>query len=221
MNVYVTELKNSASSLTFPTMPESISVRGSAKYQSYEIISKGTIKIPRGIEPSTIEMRGRFFGKQRKKSVLVQSYTSPKNAKSILRKWRDSGTVLRLLVTETGINYDVTIESFEWEEIGAHQDITYSISFVKYYDFSVTTGDDKKSSTRKERPNNSKSTGYVVKKGDNLWKIAKSKLGKSSRWEEIYNLNKATIEAEAKKRGKTSSSHGHWIYPGTKLKLPG
>ena len=39
--------------------------------------------------------------------------------------------------------------------------------------------------------------------------------------ESIYSLNKTAIEAAAKKYGRSSSSNGWWIYPGTVLKLPG
>ena len=47
------------------------------------------------------------------------------------------------------------------------------------------------------------------------------KLGNGTKWQSIYNLNKAAIEAAAKKHGRSSSSNGWWIYPGTVLKLPG
>ena len=33
--------------------------------------------------------------------------------------------------------------------------------------------------------------------------------------------NAGTIEAEAKKHGKSSSDHGHWIWPGEVLTIPG
>lgn len=62
---------------------------------------------------------------------------------------------------------------------------------------------------------------YVVKKGDCLMYIARKELGDGTMWKEIYSLNQKVIEAEAKKRGRKSSSNGHWIYPGTVLKLPG
>ena len=61
---------------------------------------------------------------------------------------------------------------------------------------------------------------YTVKQGDNLWDIARVQLGNGARQTEIYNLNKAAIEAAAKKYGRSSSSNGWWIYPGTVLKLP-
>lgn len=62
--------------------------------------------------------------------------------------------------------------------------------------------------------------GYTVVSGDNLWDIARVKLGDGSRMNEIYELNKDTIEAAAKKYGRSSSSNGWWIYPGTVLQLP-
>lgn len=60
----------------------------------------------------------------------------------------------------------------------------------------------------------------TIKSGDTLSRIAQKKLGKASRYPEIYKLNKSKIEAAAKKHGRKSSNNGHWIYPGTKLTIP-
>ena len=65
------------------------------------------------------------------------------------------------------------------------------------------------------------SQNYIVQKGDTLSAIAQNYLGKAARWIEIYNLNKETIESEAKSRGMNSSDNGHWIFPGTELIIPG
>jgi len=69
-------------------------------------------------------------------------------------------------------------------------------------------------------PNRTQSTHTVVS-GDTLWGIAQRKLGDGSRWRDIYNLNKETIESAARTRGLASSANGHWIFPGTVLRLPG
>ncbi|MEY8428719.1 LysM peptidoglycan-binding domain-containing protein [Lachnospiraceae bacterium 46-15] len=61
---------------------------------------------------------------------------------------------------------------------------------------------------------------YVVQKGDTLMKIAKKTLGKSSKWERLYEVNKKTIEKAANEHGKKSSSKGKRLYPGTALKIP-
>lgn len=62
---------------------------------------------------------------------------------------------------------------------------------------------------------------YTVVKGDTLWKIAAKTLGTKTRYAEIYDLNKELIEETAQGRGKRNSSNGHWLFPGTVLKIPG
>lgn len=61
-----------------------------------------------------------------------------------------------------------------------------------------------------------KSSTYTVKEGDSLYAIAKKKLGKGSRYTEIYSLNKAAIDR--KNSGKSVSKYT--IYPGQVFKLP-
>lgn len=62
---------------------------------------------------------------------------------------------------------------------------------------------------------------YTVEKGDTLWKIAGQTLGSPARYAEIYDINKEVIEETARGRGKRDSSNGHWLFPGTALKIPG
>lgn len=77
--------------------------------------------------------------------------------------------------------------------------------------------------TRGNDGKGAKSETYTVKPGDCLWNIAKAAYGDGSKWKAIYEANKSIIESTAeKRRGKgKSSQNGHWIYPGTKLIIPG
>ena len=61
---------------------------------------------------------------------------------------------------------------------------------------------------------------YTVVRGDTLWKIAGKTLGIQAKYAEIYELNKDVIEEKAKARGKKDSGHGHWLTPGTVLRIP-
>lgn len=61
---------------------------------------------------------------------------------------------------------------------------------------------------------------YTVVHGDTLWMIARRFYGSGIEYEGIYEANKGAIEDAAKGRGKKSSSHGHWIFPGTVLQIP-
>lgn len=137
-------------------------------------------------------------------------------------------TVLNLIVTETWINVDVTISSFQPRPVGAYGNIEYSITFVEQKPLQIYTTEElkiaafvKKTKARNDSSSGSSGGTYTVVSRDTLWGIAAKKLGNGSEWNSIYEANSATIEAEAKKHGKSDSDHGHWIYPGEVLTIPG
>ena len=137
-------------------------------------------------------------------------------------------TVLNLIVTGTWINVDVTISSFQPRPTGAYGNIEYSITFVQKKPLKIYTTNELKiaSFVRKTKPRNDSSSSlsggsYTVVSGDTLWGIATKKLGSGTKWTSIYDANASTIEAAAKSHGKSSSDHGHWIWPGTVLTIPG
>lgn len=135
-------------------------------------------------------------------------------------------------VTGTCINYSVYISSFKGKYSGGLGDFYYDIKFIIAREIKIYTTKELKigTSSKTQRPaskksnkkstTGSKTTTYTIKSGDTLSRIAQKKLGKASRYPEIYKLNKSKIEAAAKKHGRKSSNNGHWIYPGTKLTIP-
>ncbi|MBD5089361.1 MAG: LysM peptidoglycan-binding domain-containing protein [Clostridiales bacterium] len=126
-------------------------------------------------------------------------------------------------------NFDVTIEDYEIIEDAEKYglDVCVKLNMKQYRAWGAKKLVIKKkknsskasATTKKVRSSKDTPKSYIVKKGDTLMKIAKKQLNDSSQWKNIYTLNKKTIESEAKKRGKPGN--GHWIYPGTKLKIPG
>ena len=211
-------------------------MKSAAKYQKFDVIKDGAIKVPNGMEVDEISWNGEFFGKPKRKESIVNSdiWKKPSDCIDILQRWMEKGTVLTLIVSKTWINLDVTIASFETTAYGAFGNVKYSVSFVKDRPLEVLTtkeakiGKTKKTKKRqkKKKAVKTKSSGnaipasYTVKSGDTLWGIAASKLGSGLSWKKIYDKNKTVIEAAAKAHGRSNSDCGHWIYPGTTLVIP-
>lgn len=159
-----------------------------------------------------------LLGKRKLKSITLSSffpaqnyyfcqYTSfppPQESVAIIEKMKNNG-VLHLVMTETPINMDCTIESFVWGENDGTKDINFSIEFKEYRKVKIFTPDmipAEPQRTEKEV----KSTTYTVVKGDNLSKIAKNLTGNSANWKKIYEQNKAVIGGNPNR-----------IYPGQQL----
>lgn len=232
MNIKLIPAGN-GSKFTFPALPEKVQGKYGAKYQSFDIISQGTVKVPKGTDVAEFTWDGVFFGESKRNEPIVKknSWKEPNECVKILNNFMKNETVLNLIVTETWINVDVTISSFQPRPAGAYGNVEYSITFAQKKPLQIYTTDELKIAkfVKKTKPRNDSggSSGggggstYTVVSGDTLWGIASKKLGSGSKWTQIYDANAGTIEAEAKKHGKSSSDHGHWIWPGEVLTIPG
>ena len=117
------------------------------------------------------------------------------------------------------LDMQVSLEEYELEENAEEYefDVMAKIELKQYKTYGTKTIEFKKTETTTEATVTEKrdtstapktTGGYTVVSGDNLWDIARVKLGDGSRMNEIYELNKDTIEAAAKKYGRSSSSNG-------------
>lgn len=230
MDIRLIPVQNGAT-FTFPALPEAIQGKYGARYQSFDIISQGTVKIPKGMDVAEFSWNGVFFGRSKRREPIVKrgSFKDPNECVQLLMDFMKNETVLNLIVTETWINVDVTIASFQPRPAGAYGNIEYSITFTQKKPLLIYTTNELKIAefAKKTKPRNDSGDPpggggtYTVVSGDTLWGIATKKLGSGSKWTSIYDANAGTIEAEAKKHGKTSSDHGHWIWPGEVLTIPG
>lgn len=177
-------------------------------------------------------------------AVYTNGFQKPDWYLEKLEKWKRSKKPVPFKMLRTSpdgkellwdTNISVTIEDYKIEEDADSQgfDVIVSISMKEYRDWGakklvIKKSKKKKNKSKKKKAVKKKKTrktkspakSYTVKSGDCLMKIARKQLGNALKWKSIYNLNKKTIETAAKKHGRKSSSNGHWIYAGTKLKLP-
>lgn len=229
MDIYLKEKNNTKSSFQFPSLPDKdIELNNGMNYQEYDVLKKGTYAFPSGKEAMQVKWNGYFWGKKHKNSALNRKWDEPATCIKKLKGWMEKCTVLNLVVSEGGINCDVTIKSLNYKPFGGSGDYSYTITLVEYRELKIYTTKElgissskkksKKKKTRTSAKKNAKKT-YKVKPRDTLWKIAKKYCGSGTKWPKIYAANKSTIEKAAKRHGKRSSSKGHWIYPGTVLNV--
>ena len=220
---------------TFPALPEKLKGSYATKYQSFDLIAMGNVKVPRGMNVSTYSWEGEFFGDKFKNHPVVQinSWRDPTSCVRVLTNYMKNGTVLNLIIPGTWINEDVTISSFQATPYGPFGSIKYSIELAVKQPLQIYTTTEKKISTTSASANTKTTTNrstaskdtsrkYTVVQGDNLWSIARKYYGGSGAdWTKIYNANKTVIEDTAKKyRSGKGSDKGSYIYPGTVLVIP-
>lgn len=207
MDIFLTVLANGRR-LQFPVLPEKIELNTESRLQSYDIMTLGEIQIPLGQKLIGFSWEGIFPGYVRRSEPYVRRWTSPKEIQSFLGGARSNGQKCRLMVTDTPINHDVYMESYRVEYSGGFGDYTYSISFLQAKDL-IVSSQVVKVKTSPPRPAAKKVVHtYTVKRGDNLWNIAKKYLGSGTKYMQIYNLNRDKIKIP------------RLIYPGQVLKLP-
>lgn len=214
MDFYLTEIEHNER-IHFPMNPETVSLSTGANMQSYEIMQLGEIRIPAGNRLEQISWEGKLPGKGRSEMSFVKSWRDPSEIYALLKKYKETGVKLRLLITETPINIDVYIEELKLTFGSAMGDYDYQISLVEAKDLKIYTVDEinvnnnKRNTGTKPRPEPPPQKTYVVKPGDSLWKIAQKTLGNGSRYMEIFNANKPPL-----------GSNPSLIYPGQVLTIP-
>lgn len=143
---------------------------------------------------------------------------------AMLQEWKTTKAVVRVIISDMKINLAMLIDDFTYSMREGDGDIYYTISFSEYRTLnvpSVQITTKVRNNGLLSRPAPAAAGGsYTVVGGDTLWGISKQKYGNGSSYPKIYNANNGTIEASAKKHGKSSSDNGHWIYPGDVYTIP-
>lgn len=230
----------------FPLGPSHFSFKINNADEVVTLLNEGEIVIPKREKLKSAEMElvlpGRPYPfayypytKYGGRDYTAGKFRSPRHYINVLQDLKADQNPFQLYVARAWGGQNLK-RNFSWkvllsdvtfsEDPDSGADVKVSLSFTRWRDYGTKkvtfkkTDKGTKKKTDKKRPASSQKskTSYIVKKSDSLKSIAKKKLGKVSRWKEIYKLNKKVIQKVAKKKGKPGN--GNWIFPGTKLKLP-
>ncbi len=226
MDIYVTDLENNTR-FQFPMLPETIKLTAGATFYSYQIIGIGDVRLPSGEQLTGFSWSGRLPGKKRQKNPYVRAWMDPKAVQNLWEMWKNKRKKLRLLITETPINYDVYLNSFNVDYSGGYGDFSYTISFTQAKDLKVYASGSGGTTTStaatvqnrpqgQERPSKPAAKTYTVVRGDCLWSIAQKEMGDGSKYPRLYEANKSVIDPVNQKYGTPR----YTIYAGQVFAIP-
>lgn len=212
--------------------PASIEFTDMQNNQQINLLEVGTALLlgNRGLIGTTLES---FFPSSESPFYKRHGGTrTPQECKALIKKWKDKGMIVRLIISDMDINLAMAVNSFSTTHREGDDDIYFSLELIEYKTLNVPTvkvsTKVKSSITKRPATSSKKATSsgsssgrsYTIKGGDTLWAIATRYYGSGTQYMKIYNANKSTIESAAKAHGFSSSQNGHWIWAGTTLTIP-
>lgn len=227
----------------FPVTPAKFNIKTKNQNKTLTLINEGEVNLLKSAGLSEIDVDELILPLYQKYpfAVYENGFLSADYFLGKLESWKHDKqphTCILSRVSPNGAtllfdtNLQVSIEDYEIrEDVEKYgMDIVVKLSMKQYVSWGAkdlviqksqsSTGKSKVSKKKTRKTTKTAAKTYEVKKGDTLIGIARKQLGNESKYTKIYSLNKNTIEKAAKSHGRKSSSNGHWIYPGTRLKLP-
>lgn len=216
----------------YPIAPGKITVSHSNKNKTYELLNGGEFNIPKTPKLAEYSFELLLPMAQYPFAVYEDGFKSAYYYLDLLEKLKLEKKVFEYILTKStpkgelisDLNIKVTLEDFKViDDVKDGFDVRVSVKLKQYNYVStkvVKVNEEGTTKTETKRDTSSAPSGggnYVIQSGDTLEKIAKKFYDDYSKSKQIYETNKTVIENAAKKHGKSSSSNGHWIYPGTKL----
>lgn len=204
-------LKSGKTTLTFPITPKELSVDLDTKVITYDHAMMGERQLPRSSKPIMFTFSGALPSDGT--SIPTASKRKTDSLIKLIRKWQEADRKkIKFIVTGTPWNIDVFINDFQVDYKGNM--INYSITLMEYKTMMVrktkVKAKPKPAPKRPAKKKKAKIKWYTVKRGDNLWNIAKRYTGRGIRWKEMWAINKK----------RSRSKNPNLIYPGEKFQIP-
>lgn len=196
--------------LQLPVNPKGYEFVTGNKNDTADIVGLGELNLLGGEKLAEIELTS-FFPFRYASYCAYRDIPKPYDAVALIEKWRKAKQPIRLIITDTPVNFQCSIESFKFGEQDGTKDVYYTLSLKEYRFIEVKKVASPSSvmsiqSTSRPDPRPVSKT-YTVKSGDSLWLITKKEGG--SDWNVLYNANKGVI-----------GGNPNLIYPGQVLVIP-
>lgn len=196
-------MKQNEDSLWLPVPPSDFSIPREINSETFNVEDYGEISFIGKRKLQTISIVS-FFPKEAYDFCQYTDFPEPYDCVNLISKWQDSGEPIRLIISETSINMECSIERFEYGEKDGTGDVSFQIDLREYRRLeapdalvgkagssyntvSVSSANAIINNTRpssKTIPNT-----YTVKAGDTLYGISKKLTGNGMNYKSLADKN--------------------------------
>lgn len=195
MDVYLS-FNNGEEQLRLPVTPSKFTLTERHNNTVLNITNLGEINMigKKGLASVSLSS---FFPAKEYYFCTYTGFPKPYECIKMLKKWKDSGRPIRLIITNTPINYAMTIESLSYGEQDGTRDVYFTIELREYIfvkqtkPVEVTTPSGAKvtvPATKRESKPIPKT--YKAQPGDTIYSVAKKTTGNMSNSKAIAKTNK-------------------------------
>ena len=233
-NGYIFYFDDGSDLLTFPITPGALSIKVGSNNKVITMINEGDINILKSPSLVEVSFEARFPMRKYPYSREVSDFQTYFDKFKELKEKKKSFRFKVVRATPSAkrlwdTDLLVALEDFTiTEDANEGDDVLIEFKLKQYKEYGVKilpNSTEKTTTSTSEQPRSSNNAPtepkpYTIKSGDCLWNIAKAAYGDGSKWRAIYDANKTVLDNAARQYGKSSSSNGKLIYPGTVITIP-
>ncbi|KAJ51089.1 nucleoid-associated protein YgaU [Clostridium tetanomorphum] len=182
-------IKQNNISFQFPVPPESFEISTGNSNTTVVVEDIGEINLLGKARLETITLRS-FLPNQDYDFCQYHTFPKPYECIALIKEIMEKGQV-RFIITDTDINKIFYIENFTYGEKDGTGDVYFTIEFKEFKRINplVKAVNGGITNANKRLVNKYTPKVYVVKPGDNLWKIAKSFYGNGNKADYLAKKN--------------------------------
>ena len=123
--------------LTLPVTPWKYSVYTEQNNKIIDILDFGEILLFGNTKLKKMKVSCFFPATSHEYPFVVGDKKEPSECIDLLTKWKDSGTPVRVIVTDSPVNLMMGINSFDFDEKDGSRDIYFKLDFAEYRDLNT------------------------------------------------------------------------------------
>ena len=199
--------KTKDKAIRLPVIPSEFERVIDASYDTNTIIGLGDVAVLTSNGLAQLSLSS-FFPNQEYSFNEYSNVPKPYDMVRYFKEWKNKGTVVRVIFTDTDINQEMYITNFSYGERDGTGDVYYTMDLLEYRPIIVPTITENNSNntqntnrptdTNNKNNSSNKQKTHKVVKGDCLWDIAQKYYGKGSLYPKIKEANKSKYPSLAK-----------------------